>query len=333
MRKALVAGCFIALLAGSGRAESATEIVVAIRYLQATGTSHAHLFLYREDGKFLRQLTSDNSGQDQNPIFAPGGETIVFRRAKPDAAPEFWSIRPSGAALQKLESAPDWYASSKRSPFYTNYEPTDETSTSAVVPPEATDAPDDSPKTYRAPDGSMEIILRPAPDDPDDEVDGPGHGRRYALQNLKSGRETELGKVPGFYGLWDGLHLRGQSSERFLFDGPLRVFFFELHLNSTDGDTVFALDLTKSRLVRLSPNWAMPVPLPGDGAFLTLTENRYVRIPGSSKTANCSYIERWSAALAKVRYAKEKTAAIVYGASCFRPSKTPAVLTINYHTE
>ena len=32
-------------------------------------------------------------------------------------------------------------------------------------------------------------------------------------------------------------------------------------------------------------------------AFLTLTENRYVTIPGSTKTANCSYIERWAANL------------------------------------
>ena len=49
---------------------AASEIVVAIRYLQAEGVSHSHLYLYRDDGKFLRQLTSDNSGQDVDPIFA-----------------------------------------------------------------------------------------------------------------------------------------------------------------------------------------------------------------------------------------------------------------------
>ena len=57
-----------------------SEIVVAIRYLQAKGTSHSHLYLYREDGKLLRQLTNDNSGQDSDPIFASDGETIVFTR-------------------------------------------------------------------------------------------------------------------------------------------------------------------------------------------------------------------------------------------------------------
>jgi hypothetical protein len=70
------------------------------------------------------------------------------------------------------------------------------------------------------------------------------------------------------------------------------------------------------------------VPLPGDSAFLTLTENRYVPIPGTTKTANCSYIERWDAQLQKVRYAQPRMAAVFYGASVYRPERTPAVITI-----
>ena len=65
------------------------EIVLAIRYLQPEGTSHSHLYLYREDGKFLRQLTKDNSGQDVAPIFDQTGETIVFTREKPHKVIEY----------------------------------------------------------------------------------------------------------------------------------------------------------------------------------------------------------------------------------------------------
>ena len=83
-----------------------SEIVVAIRYLQAKGTSHSHLYLYREDGKLLRQLTNDNSGQDSDPIFAPNGETIVFTREKPNDTREFWSIDPRGTKLKKLNTVP-----------------------------------------------------------------------------------------------------------------------------------------------------------------------------------------------------------------------------------
>src|SRR5437870_6736947 len=77
LRTFLLAGVF-ALTATVSRGDS--EIVIAIRYLQPKGTSHSHLYLYREHGKLLRQLTNDNSGQDVDPIFAPDGETIVLDR-------------------------------------------------------------------------------------------------------------------------------------------------------------------------------------------------------------------------------------------------------------
>jgi hypothetical protein len=55
---------------------------------------------------------------------------------------------------------------------------------------------------------------------------------------------------------------------------------------------------------------------------------RYVPIPGTKKTANCSYLECWNENLKKVRYAREGTAAICYGASMYRPGKTPAIITV-----
>jgi hypothetical protein len=66
-----------ALLFGTP-APSASETVIAIRYLQAERTSHSNLCLVRKDGKLLRQLTNDGSGQDSAPIFATDGNVIVF---------------------------------------------------------------------------------------------------------------------------------------------------------------------------------------------------------------------------------------------------------------
>src|SRR5436305_15213786 len=116
LRTFLLAGVF-ALTAMVSRGD--TEIVIAIRYLQPKGTSHSHLYLYREDGKLLRQLTSDNSGQDSDPIFASGGETIAFTREKPNER-ELWSIDPRGTKLKKLDAAPDWYSATKSSPYFTS---------------------------------------------------------------------------------------------------------------------------------------------------------------------------------------------------------------------
>jgi len=59
-----------------------------------------------------------------------------------------------------------------------------------------------------------------------------------------------------------------------------------------------------------------------------MTYVRYVPIAGTKKTANCSYLERWDASLKKVRFAREGTAAICYGASMYRAGKTPATIHI-----
>jgi len=111
----LVAGVFC-LVATIARADS--EIVIAIRYLHAEGTSHAHLYLYGEDGKLLRQLTKDDSGQDSAPIFSPDGEMVVFTREELNDVREFWSVKPHGTDLKKLDAAPDWYADKKLALFY-----------------------------------------------------------------------------------------------------------------------------------------------------------------------------------------------------------------------
>ncbi len=313
---------------------AASEIVVAIRYLQAEGTSHSHLYLYRDDGKFLRQLTNDNSGQDVDPVFSADGATIVFTREKPDNSPlEFWSVQPLGTDLKKLDSVPDWYEQAKTSSYFTNRDAAP--ATEAPSPSTSTSSAGliGERKSYKAPDGSMELILRLDPSDPDDQVNGERHGKHYVLRYLKTGIQADFGTLPGFFGAAEILHENQNPDRQFLFDGLLRVAFFGLHLNSTDGDTSFALDLNGPRFVRLSPNWAAPVPLPGEGAFLTLTENRYLPIPGTSKTSNCSYMEHWDAQLQKVRYARPNAAAICYGASMFRSDRTPAVITVRQNAD
>src|SRR5947207_5542726 len=324
--RALITISALAILTTQAWADA--EIVIAIRYLQGEGTSHSHLYLYREDGKLLRKLTNDNSGQDSGPIFASDGSMIVFTREKPNNLREFWSMDPRGIGLKKMETAPDWYTQAKSSPYFTNLELEESTSPSPTASPEESASPAETPPpTYKSPDNSVELVLREDPKDESDQVDGRGHGKHYLLRDLKTGAETEFGNLPGFDGVFGLLHNNQDKDQYFLFDGPLHLAFFDLHLNSTDGDTVFALDLTGPRLVRLSPNWAAPIPLPGEAAFLTRTENRYVPIPGSKKTANCSYMERWDEELNKIRYAREKSAAVCYGAWMYRPGKDPRVIT------
>src|ERR1043166_10099325 len=180
--------CFVATIA---RGDS--EIVIAIRYLQAQGTSHSHLYLYREDGKLLRQLTKDNSGQDSAPIFSPNGETIVFSRETPNNVREFWSVDPRGTDLKKLDAAPDWYAQAKSSPYFTNVEPHEAGSPDTTSSPAESVSPTTTPvPTYKSPDGLFELILREDANDEDDQTDLPGHEKHFVLRALKPGRATSF---------------------------------------------------------------------------------------------------------------------------------------------
>ena len=255
-------------------------------------------------------------------MFAPDGETIVFTREIAENKFEYWSVEPKGSGLKRLDTEPEWYANSKTSPYF--------------VWPEIEGSGDDEnapalgsrTQKFRAPDNSVELVLREVKGDEGDSVNGPEHGKHYILRDLKTGKSTEFPKIPGYEGAVEQLQLKGTKDERFLFDPPLRLAFFGVHLDSTNGDTDYALDLTNRRFVRLSKNWAAPFPLPGDGAFLSMTYVRYVDIPGTKKTANCSYLERWDGNLKPLRFAREGTAAICHGASIYRPGKTPATINI-----
>jgi hypothetical protein len=311
----------LALFAGSIGASlhaAPAELAVAIRYLKAEGVSHSHIYLYREDGTLLRQLTKDDSGQDRDPFFAPDGKSIVFTREL-KSGEEVWSIDPLGKSPRKLAAAPDWYSKAPDSPFF-RY-PDD--------PPTA-DRGDEKaakvPEQFATPDGNDELWLKPSGSE--------DRGPVYVFRDVKTGKEAVAGKDTEFESLgkelWVSrpLQLGRDPNAHFLVEPPLRLAFCSIHLGSTDGDTVFALDLAGKRVVRLSPNWAAPIPIPGDASFLTFTSVRYVPIPGSTKTANCSYLERRDSLLNVTSFAKRDSAAILYGASMYRPGKKPATIII-----
>ena len=309
--KIVVLGLAVALSHGVA-ARAANEIVVANRTLLANKTSHAHLYLYREDGTLLRQLSRDNSGQDRDPIFAPDGETIVWTRQLSGGKSQIWSITPLGHNAKRLNAAPAWYKQTQTSPYFAS---------------DGRFGPELGGKAhkFRTPDGATDVVLQQLPTD--DEFDGEGTGKHYFLRDVKTGTTTNFEKLPGFVGAYDLMTRSDKPDQTFLWMGPLHVAFFSLHLDSTEGSTVFALDFTGPRLVRLSPNWAAPFLLPGENAFLTVNFERYVPIANSEKTANCRFIERFDEKLHKVRYAST-ACTICYGASMYRSSRAPRVITM-----
>jgi len=145
------------MAAACANAVADPEIVVAIRYLKAQGASHAQLFLFRQDGHLLRQLTNENVAQVTNPRFAPDGETIVFTREL-GINKEYRSVEPHGKNLHVLPAAPPWYDKKNDAPFFTNLE-------GSYEGPNP-DAPSEEQKelTFNSPDGSTQMILKQTED-------------------------------------------------------------------------------------------------------------------------------------------------------------------------
>jgi len=309
------------------------NVTVSIRYLQIRGTSYAHIYLYSGQGALIRPLTAGSEGQDVDPIFAPDGREVVFTR-KLKKGHEVWAVQTSGANLHVLSSKPAWYRpDADETPRFTSLTMEWETWYKNLPDPAIGATPQPSPTSTPplarlvAPDESIELILdRNAA--AEQNYDNSQRGKLYRLRDRKTGHESLIREWPGFETLWDPLHLRGNEDWYFLFEPPLKTIFFFVHLNSTDGDTVYALDLNDQKVVRLSPNYATPIPFDGDPSFFTVTEERYLPLGDGKRTVNCSYLDRWDAGFHRTRFGRS-VPAIFGGASVFRRNHPPLIIRRN----
>ena len=299
-------------------ARGASEVVVAMRYFQEKGVSHSHLYLYLENGKLIRQLTNDDTVQDTNPFFAPDGNTIVFTRAPTAGKSEIWSIEPRGGGLKQLSLAPDWYKQAASSP-----DAVDSDSLGKPAPKSDEYQGADGLEHYKLPDGSAEIIVQKSKD-----LKYPSEV--FFLEDLKTGKRVELVPPPEDLAplMKDGeaalMALDAAGHSYFVIEPPMRFAFVSAQLSS--GGIVWALDLNSHEFTQIAGDgYAIPIPLPGEGAFLSLTGERYVPFGTGKKTANSSYLERWDAQLKSIRYARD-AAGLCYGASMYRPGKKPLVI-------
>ena len=98
-----------------GAEEAPARVVVAIRYLQEEGVSHSHLHLFDGNGRFLRQLTREESGQDFDPVLSPDGRSVVYRRVKGKDV-QWRRVSVDGGSDRLLPAAPDWYTKAFQEP-------------------------------------------------------------------------------------------------------------------------------------------------------------------------------------------------------------------------
>lgn len=330
------------------------SVVVAIRYLQIDGTSHAHLFLFDRNAVQVRQLTSDNSGQDRNPVFSPDGRVIVYQRRLKSRV-QWRSVQITGKDDRRLKVAPAWYSKPAKKPALFDFP--------EAVPDGAggerlytASKPGDI--VFKTRDDSAAIVLKDAAANPVDPHDPNWYPKLSYLREKAHEHDDAIESFPifgparemGENEFWSAPLRRGEvpnerhpnedhsvfgASEEcvmlhkkspFLEVPPLRTAFFSQHRGSTDGMGLFALDLKTRRMMELAPNGGSIILLPEVPCFACVCDQRYLPL-GDGRTANCSYLDLWDSQMRRTRFAEKKPAQF-HGASLLVNSRPPLVISI-----
>jgi hypothetical protein len=327
-------------------------VVVAIRYLQVEGVSHAHLYLYRRDGKLVRQLTADKSGQDHDPVFAPDGSEVVYQQT--DGGEERWrAVKVSGEGERSLEGPTDWYQKQSTPPTQFTLSqsvPTKDGGKRLSIAAKAGDL------SWKSADAGIELVLKDDEErrDPDDEDWFPKkawlreNGKDTCIETFpvfspkRANKKAEFwegplppGIVPNEERKDDEVRPEGIVAQTLLFckDSPfletpeIRAAFFTQHRGSTDGVGLFAVDLKGRRIFEMSPNGGSLYVLPELASFACVCEQRYLPLGDGQRTVNCSYFDLWDARMQRIRFANAKPA-VCYGAAIFIPGEKPVSVRI-----
>jgi hypothetical protein len=305
MRTLLLALFVLPLTALPARA----DLAVSIRYFKTEGTSHYHLYLYRDGGKVVRQLTSPENAHDINPIFSPDGSEIAFTREE-KAGSKVMTIKPDGSGLRAFSAAPQWYQIPVKIDAYAQVGGGDNDALwqqrkgEFVIP---------------IPDGKSELVLKDADNL---KIKEPSYEAicfdALTVRDSAGAKETRVavtGDLPENY-----CDLSRWHDSPFLLRNNLRVVFYWQWLGSTDGNRLGVLDLNKRNALFISENPAIAIPHGARDGFFCVTQHRYQPLPGTTKTVNCLYLEWRDADLKRTRFAK---AISLFGGASIRVKDQP----------
>jgi hypothetical protein len=272
--------------------QSHADLVVSLRYFKTEGTSHYHLYLYRDDGKVARQLTAPEDAHDTNPIFSRDGSEIAFTREVKGGS-KIMSIHPDGSAMRALAQVPAWYHPTESSDAY---------ELSGGGDNDSLWKSGNGELSIAAPDGKTELVLKNADNLKIQESFDAISFRALTIRDTAGGKETRVlvtGDIPDNY-----CDFAMRQKSPFLLCDNLRVVFYWQWLGSTDGSRLGVLDLDKQKAIFLSANPAMAIPHGTRAGFFCVSHERYQPLPGTKKTVNCLYLDWWDAGLKRTRFAK-----------------------------
>ncbi len=283
------------------------EVAVSIRYFKPAGESHYHLFLFRDDGAVVRQLTAPENANDVGPRFARDGMSIFFLRkpagmksGKPGSGGQVWQIGIDGKGLRRLKKAPLGFPVAEEPPAYCAREQKEKL----------------SPVVEQTPDGfrlkvsksNLELVGSIPLAEAGHEIDPEDLGGFTKLTL----RETAENKAEFPFEVGNdtfGCYWMTRKGTPILHgDGVWAAFYYQL-TGSSDFFRVGAIDLLGKRVVSLTTrNPVRIVPHGKRAGFFSLATELYQELPqpppNEPLLVNCSYLDWWDKDFKRVRFAK-----------------------------
>jgi hypothetical protein len=301
-----------------GKTEPA-QAVISIRQYQEVGPSNIHLYLYTLDGKLIRQLTNTPGFDDLSPIFDWSGKSVLFFR---QASTRELKAKEGNYILNLSTNKFLRLSSEEAKAQEGHYKPT-------FQPAEFSWPSDKSYRTDTAegrgatvcqsPDGKYQLIRKPNPDYSDSNpTDDKGGQIVYFLQTKGDSETLSLDFLPGLLinSLSDNyLELNGNP---FVVTSGYAVLFMTRHVDSTEGNSLWAFDLRSKKWIEMSGNAGLLYFAPEHTGVILLHSARYENLGKSGKVVSCGYLEFWDTTLHPVRLGPPTSlfhgAAIYYGA-------------------
>jgi hypothetical protein len=280
------------------------DVVASIRYFKAEGVSHYHLFLFRDDGTLVRQLTSPEDAHDVGPKFIERGQAILFTR-KQGKKEQTWRIGTDGIGLRKLSKAPAGFPVKADPPSYFAHE------TEEKLQPPWEPVPDG----FRmAVPGSKVELLTTNKDESGNVRQVMGTFHHIVMHDTESGTKVDLAVDRGEE-IWMCGWMTCQGTP-FLQREGMSVAFFYQTFGSSDVYRVGAIDLLREKVVPISQhNPADFVPHGTRPGFFSICSEFYQDLPGTSLVVNCLYLDWWDKDFKRVRFSQKLS--LFGGASIF----------------
>jgi hypothetical protein len=306
MARGLAVLLALALLGAPARTDE-TLIVASIRQYQLAGPSNIHLYLYGLDGTLKKQLTHTAGCNDLDPFFSWDGKTVYFTRKSTSAKTA------RQAALYQVDLATDAISPQKDYyPFVST--PTEVLKYSFTLPSDSWNVSEKS--DCLSTDGLYRITLKPLPP-PDADVNPP-------LQHLLSVRgqpAVDMATFPGFPAdeAKDYSGLEQLNGSPFVMGPNFAAVFLVHHLDSTDGDQIWGLDLQSQNWTKMSQNGGTIYHPPGASGVFFAADSLYEPLGKTGKTVNCCYLEWWDNHFKMTKLTPPLS--VFYSAAVFHPAK------------